>query len=51
MYDKVLSSTVEVQDIFRLFAPSYIKSHRLPLQHLKVSSAISFYLEESKDSL
>ena len=46
MYDMASSSTVEVQDIFRFFAPSYIKSHRLTLQHLKVASAISFCRSE-----
>ena len=46
MYDKASSSTVEVQDIFQQFAPSYIRSHRLPLQHLKVASAISFCRSE-----
>ena len=36
------SPSVEVQDIFRQFAPAYLQTHRLPLQHMKVASAISF---------
>lgn len=42
MYNENTAPNVEVQDIFRQFAPSYLQSHKLPLQHLKVASAISF---------
>ena len=42
MHDENTKPSIEVQDIFRQFAPFYIQSHRLPLQHLKVASAISF---------
>lgn len=42
MHDEKANSAIEVQDIFRQFAPAYLQTHRLPLQHLKVASAISF---------
>lgn len=42
MHNENINNNIEVQDIFRQFAPTYLQSHRLPLQHLKVASAISF---------
>ena len=42
MYDENTNPNIEVQDIFQQFAPAYLQSHRLPLQHLKVASAVSF---------
>lgn len=42
MHDENTNPNIEVQDIFRQFAPAYLQSHKLPLQHLKVASAISF---------
>ena len=42
MYDEKINLGIEVQDIFQQFAPAYLQTHKLPLQHLKVASAISF---------
>ena len=42
MYDDKVKLGIEVQDIFRQFAPAYLQAHRLPLQQLKVASAVSF---------
>ena len=42
MYDDKVKLGIEVQDIFRQFAPTYLQAHRLPLQQLKVASAVSF---------
>jgi len=42
MHDEKSNPAIEVQDIFRQFAPAYLQTHRLPLQHLKVASAVSF---------
>lgn len=42
MHNENSNNNIEVQDIFRQFTPTYLQSHRLPLQHLKVASAISF---------
>ncbi len=41
-YDARNKAGIEVQDIFQQFAPAYLQTHKLPLQHLKVASAISF---------